>query len=30
MIDVYRAGFQLTKVRGFMIVALLCAAGAVY
>lgn len=30
MVDIYRAGFQLTKVRGFMIVALLCAVGAVY
>ena len=30
MVDVYRAGFQLTKVKAFMIVALLCAAGALY
>ena len=30
MIDIYRAGFQLTKVRAFMIVALLCATGAFY
>ncbi len=28
MIDIYRAGFQLTKVKGMMIVALLCALGA--
>ena len=30
MIDIYRAGFQLTKVKAFMIVALLCAGGALY
>ena len=30
MVDIYRAGFQLTKVKGFMLFAALCAAGAVY
>jgi transmembrane protein TMEM70 (proton-transport ATP synthase complex) len=30
MILIYRAGFQLTKIKGMMIFAALCAAGAVY